>query len=434
MGSSRWIGSWILLLHVTCGACFQSVAMPVKRPMNLKKPITRNIALMAWGRSSREEFEQRDCATSAFGAMMCDSPDKFRQIWSVTNIGKAAVGAAGATAGVVGGAVHVVGTAADVFVGTAVGVAGAAAGAVAPPGSRRRKVCLCAGTACGDAAGATAGIVGGVAGAAVDSAGETLEKMVLELERKYSEIFDEVFQKVYDEVFEEAFADFSTRCTGISFTKVEAENQFFQQQEQPDFIELSVHKTESNNQEADNPDEQEMQRRMQRKGQQMAIALDREQVLEIFALRPNPSVTVWKSSSLRFDSSAECLCVDLAERYGVQKKNIKEIWGRKSRISTTRPHWTDHELEEDVLSRNFGQARTNIVKSTPTHQKSVHLNLWAQKYLEFEAEMEAELALEASIDKALMDEEATVDNMMWGGREREDIINGLDELFQKESD
>jgi len=444
--SSRWLelGSWLLLLHVTCGACFQSVTMPVKRPMNLRKPITRNIALMAWGKSSREEFEQRDRVTSAFGPMMCDSSE-FRQIWSVANIGKAAFGAAGATVGVVGGAVAVVGSAADVFVG----VAGAAAGAVAPPGSRRRDVALRAGTACGDAAGATAGIVSGVAGAA-NAVTEFNMEMVFKLERKYSLLFDGVFQKVYDEAFEEAYADFSTRCTGISITKVEAENQCSRQQEQSDLIKLSACKTESNSQEADNQDEQEaplpkrnyadvskrqeMQRRMQRKRQKMAITLDREQVLEIFALRPNPSVTVWKSSSLRFDSSAECLCAELAVQYDVKKKVIKEIWGRKSRISTTRPHWTDHELKEDVLSRKFGQALKNIVKSTPTHQKSVHLNLWAQKYLEFEAKMEEELALESSIDEPPMDEEATVNNLMWGGRQREDIINGLDELFHKECD
>jgi len=65
-----------------------------------------------------------------------------------------------------------------------------------------------------------------------------------------------------------------------------------------------------------------------------------------------------------------------AEQYDVKKMVVKEIWGRKSRISTTRPHWTDHELKEDVLSRKFRQALSDIVKSTPTHQKSVHLNLW----------------------------------------------------------
>jgi len=48
--------------------------------------------------------------------------------------------------------------------------------------------------------------------------------------------------------------------------------------------------------------------------------------------------------------------------------------------------------------------------------------------------MEEELALESSIDEPPMDEEATVNNLMWGHRRREDIINGLDELFQKECD
>lgn len=48
-------------------------------------------------------------------ALLMNLSNYYRQIWSVTNIGKAAVGAAGATAGVVGGAVAVVGSAADVF-------------------------------------------------------------------------------------------------------------------------------------------------------------------------------------------------------------------------------------------------------------------------------------------------------------------------------
>ena len=85
--SSRWLFSCTLtaqdaqiemLDYWTPCNSFQSMTMPVKRPMNLKKPITCNIALMAWGKSSREEFEQRDRVSSAFGAMMCDSPDKFR--------------------------------------------------------------------------------------------------------------------------------------------------------------------------------------------------------------------------------------------------------------------------------------------------------------------------------------------------------------------
>lgn len=185
---------------------------------------------------------------------------------------------------------------------------------------------------------------------------------MLEFKAKVSRLVDEVLLKdAYDQAFDQAFEEV------LKKRDVAARE--------------NVRKLEEH-------------RKLTRLQQQQALQLSAEQTLEIFSLRPSPSVSIWRSSGFGFDESVESLCTDMAKRYGVSDAVIQSIWLRKSRICTTRPHWTDKEIEEEAWMSELGIATEKTTKRIPTHQKSVTLNLWAQKYLELEAELEAEFEAE----------------------------------------
>ena len=377
---------------------------------------------MTWGKTSREEFEERDitkgspsfrsrvrgsgvvplellhfswreAAGATVGAVKYTVSDPVGAVKHTAGATVCAVKhTAGATVGAVGGAVGAVG-------GVVVGAAGAATHMVGSLPVIVGNTLVYLPVACGDAVGGAVGAVGGAASAVLTFNSEFKLKMVLKLEAKYrglidevtrvadrafQDVHDEVFQEVYDEAFQEAFQAFNNRYSDAH---------------KDGDPEAGVIQIKKDYEHSDPARTEEQQPARQQRVEQFRIAaaaanLTSAQALEIFKKRPSPCVGVYGSSALRFDASAVAQCAQLAARYGIEEEVVRQIWGRKAWISTTLPLWTQEERLQDTMARDFGSARETLSKRTPTHHKVVHLSLWAQKYLELEAELEAEEARE----------------------------------------
>eukprot|EP00961_Rhodomonas_salina_P272402 3681065-Rhodomonas_salina.2 len=99
--------------------------------------------------------------------------------------------------------------------------------------------------------------------------------------------------------------------------------------------------------------------------------LSQQSVLAIFACRPRVN------EETRNTIPSKTTSRELAARYKVSDKTIREIWGRRSWAKVTKPFWSDFERNDRGSKATGSCARKQqaSIKSTPDTKPAISMSL-----------------------------------------------------------